>query len=300
MSVVRRGPPADTALLRRLRGYLNEDRASRDLTTRTVVPPGTQAQAVVRAQACGVVSGVAVVRALLEAEGLRPQQVLRDGSRVRPGSVLLRFQGDASKVLSVERTVLNLLTHLSGVATSTRKAVDTARRARPGFVVAATRKTLPGLRDLEKAAVVHGGGHPHRRDLSSSILIKNNHLALVPLDEAVRRARKRVGPRGTVMTEVRSYAQAASAVRAGADQLLFDNVSPRTARRWVRSLEREGLREGVLLEVSGGIRPDTVGAYARTGVDRASLGYLTHSAPALPLHLTVTPLGRGVVGRPHP
>ena len=295
-----RGPTVRRAILRRLQGYLQEDHASRDLTTRSVVPRGMWARAVVSAQACGVVSGLGAVRALLEAEGLRPRLLLRDGSPVRPGSVLLTFQGSAWKVLAMERTVLNLLTHLSGVATATAKAVGAAQRARPGFVVAATRKTLPGLRDLEKAAVIHGGGHPHRRDLSSSILIKNNHLALVPLELAVRRARRRVGPRGTVMAEVRSYAQAASAIRSGADQLLFDNVTPRAARRWVEGLRQEHLRTGILLEVSGGIRPGTVGSYARTGVDRASLGYLTHSAPALPLHLTVTPLGRRVVARPHP
>ncbi len=295
-----RGESGRADRVRQLRAFLEEDHYREDLTTRTVIPPALRARATIRAQARGVVSGVAIALTLLRDQGLRARAEVKDGDRVRRGTVVIRLEGGAQRTLQVERTVLNLLSHLSGVATATAEAVGSARRARSGFEIAATRKTLPGLRDMEKAAVIHGGGNPHRRDLSSSILIKNNHLALVPLRLAVRRARQRVGEKGPVMVEVRSYAQAASAIRSGADQLLFDNVTPRAARRWVEGLRREGLRRGILLEVSGGIRPGTVGPYARTGVDRASLGYLTHSAPALPLHLTVTPVGRRVVARPHP
>ena len=289
-----------TTLRRQLRAFLEEDHYREDLTTDTLIPPTLRARARVSAQAPGVVSGVAVVLTLLRDQGLQARALVKDGDRVKRGTGVIEMEGKAQRILQVERTALNLLSHLSGVATTTAEAVQNAHRTRPGFAIAATRKTLPGLRDLEKAAVIHGGGIPHRRDLSSSILIKNNHLALVPLKAAVRRARDRVGPRGTVMVEVRSYPQAADAIRSGANQLLFDNVTPRTARRWAEGLQREGLRNGILLEVSGGIRPRTVGRFVSSGVDRASLGYLTHSAPVLPLHLTVAPLGRRVVARPHP
>ena len=182
--------------------------------------------------------------------------------------------------------------HASGVATETRRAVEGTRGARRPLEVWATRKTLPGLRDLEKAAVVHGGGRPHRRDLSDAVLIKNNHLALVPLSEAVARARARSRPGEPVEVEVRSAAQAVRAARAGANALLLDNLSPRTARQVVRSLERAGLRRGCWVELSGGITPGGVPRYRSVGADAVSLGGLTHSAPALPFHLLLRPTPR--------
>lgn len=203
---------------------------------------------------------------------------------------MLALDGDLRGILRGERTLLNYLMHLSGVATATRAAVRAAGGPRaPPLAVYGTRKTLPGLRDLEKAAISHGGGFPHRRDLSSSVLIKNNHLAFLPVEEAVRRARRAVGSDFPVEVEVRGSRAAVRAARAGADALLIDNRSPAAARRILRTLERAGLRESVWVELSGGIRPTTIGRYRRTGADAASLGALTHSAPALPFHLIVEP-----------
>jgi nicotinate-nucleotide pyrophosphorylase (carboxylating) len=204
--------------------------------------------------------------------------------------VVLRLRGDAQRILAAERTVLNFLMHASGVATATHRAVEGARGARHPLEVWATRKTLPGLRDLEKAAVVHGGGRPHRRDLSDAVLIKNNHLAVVPLSRAVARARTRARPGERVEVEVRSAREAVAAARAGADALLLDNLSPRQARAIVQSLEREGLRRGRWIELSGGITPERVSRYRLVGADAVSLGGITHSAPALPFHLTLRPL----------
>ncbi|MCI4361321.1 MAG: carboxylating.nicotinate-nucleotide diphosphorylase, partial [Thermoplasmata archaeon] len=152
-----------------------------------------------------------------------------------------------------------------------------------------TRKTLPGLRDLEKAAIAHGGGFPHRRDLSSAVLIKNNHLAFLPVEEAVRRARRSVGADVPIEVEVDRVDAALRAARAGADALLVDNRSPAAVQRILRRLERAGLRDQVWVEVSGGITRATIGAFRRTGADAASLGSLTHSARALPFHLVVAP-----------
>ena len=184
--------------------------------------------------------------------------------------------------------MLNLLMHASGVATETRHAVDATRGARRPLEVWATRKTLPGLRDLEKAAVVHGGGRPHRRDLSDAVLIKSNHLALVALPEAIARARARSRPRERIEVEVRSVSEAVAAARAGADALLLDNRTPRAARTIVRALEARGLRRGRWVELSGGITPDRVAAYRSVGADAVSLGGITHSAPALPFHLVLS------------
>ena len=277
--------------LRRLaRDALSEDRVARDRTTRAVVSGGRRAVGSVTAQAPGVLSGLSAAVAVARSAGLRVTFAGRDGRRVRRGTRVLTVAGDARRILAAERTILNFLMHASGVATTTAQAVANARGARPPLEVWGTRKTLPGLRDLEKAAVRHGGGRPHRRDLSDGILIKNNHLALVPLRAAVRRARTVAVPGERVQVEVRSVREAVEAVRAGADALLLDNLSPARARRVVSALRSAGLRRGCWVELSGGITPETIRRYRSVGADAASLGALTHSAPALPFHLSLRPL----------
>jgi nicotinate-nucleotide pyrophosphorylase (carboxylating) len=282
-------------LARSLREFLREDRAHQDVTTRTVIPPRTRAEAILESQASGVVSGLEAAQVLAEELGLETIRHVQDGSTVRRGTRLLTLRGDARRILSAERTLVNLVMHLSGVATETSRLVRAVETVSPGLTVAATRKTLPGLRDLEKRAVFHGGGDPHRRDLASAILIKTNHLTLVPLRQAVRRAVQRARQRGSrrleVMVEVRSLEEAREAIGAGADRLLLDNFSPAEARRTIQALEEEGLRDRVTLEVSGGISLRTIRQYARTGADIASAGSITHSARALPVHLVVRPWG---------
>ena len=241
------------------------------------------------AQATGILSGLTLATAVAEEAGLSVRARAADGDPVRPGTLVLELTGPARAILAAERTVLNALMHLSGVASATARA----RRAvgPSGPEVWATRKTLPGFRDLEKAAVVHGGGHPHRRDLSDGILVKNNHVALVPLPLAVRRAKARARGRA-VQVEVRSLAEAVAAVDAGADALLIDNASPAMATRLIRGLASAGRRRGVRVELSGGITPANARNYRATGADSLSLGALTHSAAALPFHLAVVPVRR--------
>jgi nicotinate-nucleotide pyrophosphorylase (carboxylating) len=265
---------------------LAEDRWRRDVTSRAVVPAALRATGRVSAQGTGVLSGLDVAEAVARAGGLRVRRRARDGERVRPGTVVLELSGSARELFAVERTVLNFLMHLSGVASATAEA----RRAigADGPEVYATRKTLPGLRDLEKAAVRHAGGRPHRRDLSDGILLKTNHLALVPLRTAVERARQRSRGR-RVQVEVRTTAEALAAVDAGADALLIDNATPAKARAIVRALAASGRRSGVHIELSGGITPANVAGYRTTGADAVSLGSLTHSALALPFHMSVVP-----------
>ena len=281
--------PEERALAAQVARALAEDRWDRDRTTRALFDRPVRAEAVVTAQAEGVLSGMAAAAATARALGLTVGTAARDGQRVRPGTVVLRLRGDARTILGAERTLLNFLMHASGVASATRRAVAGARTAPRPLEVWATRKTLPGLRDLEKAAVVHGGGRPHRRDLSEGILIKNNHLAFVPLADAVRRARACAPPGERVQVEVRSVREALDAARAGADALLIDNATPARARGIVRALVRAGLRRGRWVELSGGITPERVGRYRSVGADAVSLGALTHSARALPFHLTLRP-----------
>jgi nicotinate-nucleotide pyrophosphorylase (carboxylating) len=288
----RRGARGEAEFARRA---LAEDRAGRDRTSRAVVPSGARVRGWVVAQRAGVLSGVEVAASVARTAGAAARVLARDGARIRPGRRVLELRGPARSVLAAERTLLNVLMHASGVASATARAVRAVHGSPRPLEVWATRKTLPGLRDLEKAAVVHGGGRPHRRDLSGAILVKNNHLAIVPLTEAVRRARRAARAGERVQVEVRTAAEAVRAARSGADSLLVDNATPGRARAIVRALERSGLRRGRWVELSGGITPETVGRYRGVGADAVSLGALTHSAPALPFHLV---LGTARLSRP--
>jgi len=201
---------------------------------------------------------------------------LRDGDAVMPGQALGDINGLLRSVLGGERTALNLLQHCSGIATTTRRYVRAARgKAR----IRDTRKTLPGLRGLEKAAVRAGGGFNHRESLSDAVLIKDNHLAHLDLRQAVERARAR-WPGRVVEVECDTLDQVGEAVAARADLLLLDNMSPADAA------EALALVDGMIpVEVSGRISLETIGAYAESGVDYISVGAITHSAPALDIAL---------------
>ena len=271
------------------REALAEDRVGRDRTSVAVLPRELAVTATVVAQARGVLSGGTAAVAAARAAGLRARRLVPDGRAVRAGLPVLSLRGDARSVLGAERTILNLLMHASGVATATARAVRSARPSRPPLRVLATRKTLPGLRDLEKEAVAHGGGRPHRRDLSEAILVKSSHVDLVGLEPAVRRALRAARPGESVEVEVRTAREAVRAARLGAPALLVDNASPGRAREIVRALRDAGLRTGRFVELSGGITPEGVAAYRSVGADAVSLGALTHSAPALPFHLVLRP-----------
>lgn len=284
-----RRDPGAAATARLIAAALDEDRWAEDRTSRAIVRRGAAAVGVISAQAAGIVSGTSAAAAVARRAGLAVARVRPDGRPVRPGTVVLVLRGDARRLLALERTLLNVLMHASGVATATRAAVRAAGTGGGRLEVWGTRKTLPGLRDLERAAIRHGGGHPHRRDLADGLLAKTNHLALVPLERAIA-ALRRVRRRGErVEVEVRSATEAIRAARAGADALLLDNRSPPEARRIVAALRAAGLRRAVWVELSGGITPANIGRYATTGADAASLGALTHSARALPFHLVLHP-----------
>jgi nicotinate-nucleotide pyrophosphorylase (carboxylating) len=206
-----------------------------------------------------------------------------DGDAVAPGTAVGRVEGPLRALLTGERTALNFLCHLSGIATLTRRFVEAASAEGGTARVVETRKTLPGLRALEKAAVRAGGGVNHRGSLSDVVLVKDNHLAGTTITDAVTRARAEWPGRG-VEVECDREAQVEEAVAAGADVVMLDNMSPEDAAKcvaWVRA----GERPWTLVEISGGVTLGTVAAYSATGADVISVGALTQSAPALDLGL---------------
>ena len=268
-----------------LAAWLAEDGTEADLTTQAVVDPEARARARVVAKAELVVAGVGAACAALGDEVMVLERAA-DGQRVKPGETVLVVEGQAHVLLTRERLALNLLLHLSGIATLTDQVVAAVHAIDPTCQVLATRKTTPGLRALEHAAVVAGGGRPHRRDLSAAILIKENHLAFTTIEEAVAAARE-ASPDAFLMVEAESPEEGLAAARAGADGVLFDELEP-DAFADAAELVRH-LRPGIVIEASGGLHLGNVAAYA-AAADRVSLGCLTHSAPAADLSLELEPL----------
>ena len=221
-------------------------------------------------------AGLSEAAALFSHFGVDVLQDARDGEPVKTGNVLLSLLGDAKKILLVERTALNIIGRMSGIATRTGTFVALAKAENPRCRVAGTRKTCPGLRVLDKKAVTLGGGDPHRSGLSDGVLIKDNHLVLVPVNEAIRRA-KGASVYRKIEIEVETAEDALAAAHAGADILLFDNMTPDSVRKTIQNLEQAGLRDQVTIELSGGITSETFREYARTGADVISLGTLTHT-----------------------
>jgi len=275
--------------------FIREDAPWGDVTSETVVPDVT-CRAVVRAKSQGVVAGLSEARRLFEHFGVTVRERSADGRAVAPGTVLLDLDGPARAILLVERTALNIIGRMSGIATRTREAVEAVREVSPDVRVAATRKTAPGLRVLDKKAVILGGGDPHRYTLSDMVLIKDNHLALTPLAEAIRRAKKESLYR-VVEVEVETVEDAVTAAGAGADIVLLDNMTPDTVREAVRALAGRGLRDRLTLEVSGGVGEDTLAGYAATGVDIISMGALTHTVRNFDVSLDILK-GMGIVRIP--
>lgn len=253
-----------------------------DVTTESTVPADAVATAALVPRVGGVLAGVEVARRVFErvvGESLLAQQVLPDGSRLVPGEPALVVQGPTRGLLTAERTALNLLTHLSGIATLTRSWVDAV--AGTPTAIRDTRKTLPGLRELEKYAVTCGGGVNHRMSLGDAALIKDNHVLAAGSVRAAINAVRAVRPDIALEVEVDTLDQLDEALAAGATLVLLDNFSLSDTAEAVRRT-RFGY-PGVQLESSGGLTLDRASAIAATGVDFLAIGALTHSAPALDL-----------------
>jgi nicotinate-nucleotide pyrophosphorylase (carboxylating) len=271
---------------------LAEDLGDRgDITTDLVVPKSLRAEAAVTARATGVVAGLAVARLVFEQmdRDLEPNSAFNDGDRVRPGDDVFTVSGKAGSIMTAERTALNFLGRLSGIATLT--AAFVRRVTGTGTAILDTRKTTPGLRCLEKEAVRAGGGVNHRFGLFDQVLIKDNHIrAAGGVTEAVELARSGLKQSGIIIeVEVETLPDLRRAIAAGADRVLLDNMPLQRIRRAVETRDALAASGGrrVDLEVSGGVTLRRTADLARTGVDQISIGALTHSAPSLNFSMNV-------------
>lgn len=277
--------PDDSTITRLVAAFIAEDVGRGDITTQALIAPDLTGTARIETRGPCVLAGIDVARACFAATGgaaMIFEALAGDGDRLEAGAVVARVTGPLGAILSAERTALNLMQRMSGVATLTARYVD-AVAGTPARIVD-TRKTTPGLRLLEKYAVRAGGGDNHRFGLDDGILIKDNHLAALggDISEAVARARAGAPHGLRVEVEVGDLDMLDAAMAAGADVVLLDNMDPAMV---AQAVARAGGK--VILEASGGITLDNVRAYAMAGVDLISVGALTHSAPAVDLALEV-------------
>ena len=259
-----------------LLAFVEEDAPYGDITTEAIIPPDTCCIAVIIAKEAGIICGLAEAGRLFAHFGVGVTMTCHDGAPINQGEVILSLQGNASRILLLERTTLNIIGRMSGIATKTKSYMDHIRSHGMNCRVAATRKTSPGMRVLDKKAVMLGGGDPHRYSLSDGVLIKDNHLAMVSLPDAIASAKARSLYR-KIEVEVEDTDLAVTAAEAGADIILLDNMTPEMVAGTIRKLNSRNLLSGRVIEVSGTINEDTILNYIVPGVDVISIGALTHS-----------------------
>nr|WP_321350081.1 carboxylating nicotinate-nucleotide diphosphorylase [uncultured Methanoregula sp.] len=267
--------------------YIEEDSPFGDVTSEAIIPD-INCSAVIKAEQEGVVAGLEEAAALFEYYQVKTRSPVHDGDRVTAGAVILEMSGNARKILLVERTALNIIGRMSGIATQTRRMADIIASVSPSCRIAGTRKTAPGSRAIDKKAICVGGGDPHRTSLSDGILIKDNHLALVPLETAIQKARA-VSSYRVIEVEVETPQDAQKAAEAGADIILLDNMSPGQICSAVELLKKCGLRDRVVLEISGGVDENSLRSYAACGADTISMGALTHTVRNFSVTLELRP-----------
>ncbi len=274
-------------LLDYLLQFIQEDAPFGDVTSAAIIPD-ISCNAVIRAEQEGIIAGLEEASTLFSHFGVFVTHLAKDGDAVCQNDSLLLLNGNAKKILLVERTALNIIGRMSGIATQTRKISDIVSAINPDCRVAATRKTSPGFRILDKKAVKIGGGDPHRMNLSDGILIKDNHLALVPPGIAIQAAKMGTSYK-KIEIEVETPENALFAAKAGADIIMLDNMSPGQINRTISVLKSEGLRDRVIIELSGGIDESSLPRYAALNVDVISLGALTHSVRNFSVNLEIMP-----------
>ena len=263
--------------------FISEDIQSGDVTS--VLLPKKKIKAKIISREDGILAGVRFAREIFRLNGCHARVTKKDGAKLRSNQVILEVSGNARIVLSCERTALNLLSRMSGIATHTNFLVSKIRKINRKTKLYSTRKTAPGLRFFDKEAVKIGGGHKHRMSLNDMIMIKDNHLLVSnSMEDIIKNARKR---HKYVEVEVENQRDAILAANSGATIVMLDNFSPAKIEKTITALQKKKLRNKVKLEASGGVSSKNIAAYAKTGVDMISVGSITNSVKSLDLSLEV-------------
>jgi nicotinate-nucleotide pyrophosphorylase (carboxylating) len=275
----------------RISSYLEEDFGSGDITSEVLVPTAFNAEAEVWCKETSggvVICGVEEACMTLEICGCSTTKLVEDGSIVTNNQQVIAAKGNARAILKAERTALNMLMRMSGVATESRKYSVLLRKLGVDTQITATRKTSPGMRIFDKKAVMIGGGYPHRMGLHDMVLIKDNHIEIVgDASDCVNKARGQVGKNREIECEVRSEDELMSVVLAGADIVMLDNFSVESAKHAMSNLRELGLRNRVKVEISGGINQSNIQDFAQLNPDFLSVGSMTHSTKAVDFSMIV-------------
>ena len=267
---------------------LREDVGLKDITTSAIIPNGKHIHAEIEANEDGVLCGIEIAERVFRRvdENLRFLPVAKDGEAMEKGREIAYIDGSAASILIAERTALNFLGHLSGIATRTRRYVEKIKGT--NAKIYDTRKTTPNMRLLEKYAVRMGGGMNHRIGLYDQVLVKDNHLRILKdraIPDILSDVKKTIQKKTLVGVEVRNLKELAEALKGKPDYILLDNMEIKTVREAVEMRQKAASK--ILFEVSGGVNLESVRAYAETGVERISIGALTHSAPSLDISLDI-------------
>ena len=272
-----------TNIKKELLRFISEDIQGGDITS--VLLPKKKIKAKIISRQEGVLAGVKFAGDIFRLKGCNVKIIKKDGAKLKSNQIILQISGNAGTVLSCERTALNLLSRMSGIATQTNFLVSKIRKINKKTKLYSTRKTAPGLRFFDKEAIMIGGGHKHRMSLNDMVMIKDNHLLVTnSMEGIIKSARKR---HKHVEVEVENQRDAILAANSGATIAMLDNFSPVQIKKTITTLQKKKLRNKVKLEASGGINSKNIAAYAKTGVDMISVGSITNSVKSLDLSLEV-------------
>jgi len=272
-----------TNIKKELLRFISEDIQGGDITS--VLLPKKKIKAKIISRQEGVLAGVKFAGDIFRLKGCNVKIIKKDGAKLKSNQIILQISGNAGTVLSCERTALNLLSRMSGIATQTNFLVSKIRKINKKTKLYSTRKTAPGLRFFDKEAIMIGGGHKHRMSLNDMVMIKDNHLLVTnSMEGIIKNARKR---HKHVEVEVENQRDAILAASSGATIVMLDNFSPVQIKKTITALQKKKLRNKVKLEASGGINSKNITAYAKTGVDMISVGSITNSVKGLDLSLEV-------------
>jgi len=272
-----------TNIKKELLRFISEDIQGGDITS--VLLPKKKIKAKIISRQEGVLAGVKFAGDIFRLKGCNVKIIKKDGAKLKSSQIILQISGNAGTVLSCERTALNLLSRMSGIATHTNLLVSKIRKINKKTKLYSTRKTAPGLRFFDKEAIMIGGGHKHRMSLNDMVMIKDNHLLVTDsMEGIIKNARKR---HKHIEVEVENQRDAILAASSGATIVMLDNFSPVQIKKTITALQKKKLRNKVKLEASGGINSKNIAAYAKTGVDMISVGSITNSVKSLDLSLEV-------------
>ena len=269
--------------------FLREDIGQGDLTSEYIVDEDSKSSSSILCKSeVAVVAGLEEVLTIFDICNCKSNALVKDGDIVKNGRKVMKIKGNTRSILKAERTALNLIMRMSGIATDTKKFVDIVRTVSNDIKITGTRKTAPGLRFFDKKSIVLGGGYAHRNSLDEMILIKDNHNAVTSsIRRSILKAKLKAGKNIMIECEVSDTKSSVEAIKSGADIIMLDNFSPQEAQKTISYLKRSGLREKILVEISGGVNISNIKDYATALPDMISVGSLTHSSQSIDFSMEI-------------